>query len=129
LCSYITLLADTARYISRANPRDAQRHVIVGVQSYKPTDFARQMNVSITNGWGIVRTIADLALKQPEGKYVLVKDPNNVSTVPPHRVVCFIRACFADFARVILQPMIRLYSVPDNAFDAEGATVDGHDDM
>jgi translation initiation factor 3 subunit D len=119
LCSYITLLADTARYISRANPRDAQRHVIVGVQSYKPTDFARQMNVSIT----------DLALKQPEGKYVLVKDPNNVSTVPPHRVVCFIRACFADFARVILQPMIRLYSVPDNAFDAEGATVDGHDDM
>jgi hypothetical protein len=37
------------------------------------------MNVSLTNGWGIVRTIADLMLKQPEGKYVLVKDPNNVS--------------------------------------------------
>jgi translation initiation factor 3 subunit D len=37
------------------------------------------MNVSLTIGWGIVRTIADLALKQPEGKYVLVKDPNNVS--------------------------------------------------
>jgi translation initiation factor 3 subunit D len=54
------------------------------------------MNVSITNGWGIVRTIADLALKQPEGKYVLVKDPNNVSTVPPHRAVWSIRACFAD---------------------------------
>jgi translation initiation factor 3 subunit D len=36
------------------------------------------MNVSLSNGWGIVRTIADLALKQPEGKYVLVKDPNNV---------------------------------------------------
>jgi len=39
------------------------------------------MNVSLTNGWGIVRTIADLMLKQPEGKYVLVKDPNNVSFV------------------------------------------------
>ena len=69
----------THRYISRANPRDAQRHVIVGVQSYKPLDFARQMNVSLTNGWGIVRTIADLALARPEGKYVLVKDPNHVS--------------------------------------------------
>ncbi|OCF35369.1 eukaryotic translation initiation factor 3 subunit D [Kwoniella heveanensis CBS 569] len=79
-------------YISRANPRDAQRHVIVGVQSFKPTDFARQMNVSLANGWGIVRTIADLLLKQPEGKYVLVKDPNN--------------------------PQIRLYKVPDDAFEA-----------
>ena len=67
------------RYISRANPRDAQRHVIVGIQSYKPIDFARQMNVSLANGWGIVRTIADLVFKHPEGKYVLVKDPNNVS--------------------------------------------------
>jgi translation initiation factor 3 subunit D len=37
------------------------------------------MNVSLANGWGIVRTIADLVLKQPEGKYILVKDPNNVS--------------------------------------------------
>ena len=75
----------TGRYISRVNPRDAQRHSIVGVQSYKPLDFARQMNVSLANGWGIVRTIADLVLKQPEGKYVLVKDPNSVSRARSHR--------------------------------------------
>ncbi|KIR53284.1 eukaryotic translation initiation factor 3 subunit D [Cryptococcus gattii Ru294] len=80
-------------YISRANPRDAQRHTIVGVQSFKPVDFARQMNVSLSNGWGIVRTIADLVLKQPEGKFVLVKDPNN--------------------------PLVRLYKVPDDTFDAD----------
>ncbi|WVQ70240.1 eukaryotic translation initiation factor 3 subunit D [Kwoniella botswanensis] len=79
-------------YITRANSKDAQRHTIVGVQSFKPNDFARQMNVSLTNGWGIVRTIADLLLKQPEGKYVLVKDPN--------------------------APQIKLYKVPDDAFDA-----------
>ncbi|WWC61271.1 eukaryotic translation initiation factor 3 subunit D [Kwoniella dejecticola CBS 10117] len=86
-------------YISRANSKDAQRHVIVGVQSFKPNDFARQMNVSLTNGWGIVRTIADLLLKQPEGKYVLVKDPNS--------------------------PQIKLYKVPDDAFDAadDGETI------
>ncbi|GMK55393.1 hypothetical protein CspeluHIS016_0204490 [Cutaneotrichosporon spelunceum] len=80
-------------YVSRANPRDAQRHTIVGLQSTKPLDFARQMNVSLNNGWGIVRTLVDMVLKQPEGMYVLVKDPNN--------------------------PMLRLYSVPEDAFDEE----------
>jgi translation initiation factor 3 subunit D len=45
----------------------------------RPMDFAGQLNVSLANGWGIVRTVADLCLKMPEGKYVLVKDPNKVS--------------------------------------------------
>ncbi|GAA6043996.1 hypothetical protein JCM8097_000182 [Rhodosporidiobolus ruineniae] len=78
-------------YVSRANPRDASRHTILGSQWYKPRDFAGQMNVNLANGWGIVRTVADLALKQPEGKYVLLKDPN--------------------------KPLIRLYRVPLDAFD------------
>jgi len=46
----------------------------------RPSDFAGQLNVSLMNGWGIVRTIADLCLKHPEGKYVLIKDPNKVWT-------------------------------------------------
>ncbi len=78
--------ADTlCSFISRANPRDSQRHTIVGVHSYKPADFARQMNVSLANGWGIVRSISDLVLAKPEGKYVLVKDPNAVGLffLPP----------------------------------------------
>jgi len=41
------------------------------------------MAVSLANGWGIVRMIVDLCMKQPEGRYVLVKDPNNVSTTTP----------------------------------------------
>ena len=44
----------------------------------RPTDFAAQLNVSLSNGWGIVRTVTDLCMKMPEGKYVLVKDPNKV---------------------------------------------------
>jgi translation initiation factor 3 subunit D len=44
----------------------------------RPMDFAAQLNVSLANGWGIVRTVADLCLKMPEGKYVLVKDLNKV---------------------------------------------------
>jgi translation initiation factor 3 subunit D len=45
----------------------------------RPVDFATQLNVSLMNGWGIVRTVVDLCLKHPEGKYVLIKDPNKVS--------------------------------------------------
>lgn len=36
------------------------------------------MNLSLSNGWGIVRTIADMCLSsdEEEAKFVLVKDPN-----------------------------------------------------
>ena len=79
--------------MSRANPKNNDRHVVLGVVGYKPREFANQMNLSISNGWGIVRTIVDMCLKMPEGKYVLVKDPN--------------------------KPVLRLYDVPVNTFDEE----------
>ncbi|KAL6858555.1 eukaryotic translation initiation factor 3 [Trichoderma novae-zelandiae] len=65
-------------FVSRANPRSNDKHVILGVIGWKPRDFANQMNLSLSNGWGIVRTIADMCLKrdEQEGKFVLVKDPN-----------------------------------------------------
>ena len=67
--------------------------MILGVVGYKPREFANQMNLSLSNGWGIVRTIVDMCLKMPEGKYVLVKDPN--------------------------KPVLRLYDVPANTFEEE----------
>ncbi len=72
--------ADLIRFgfVSRVNPRDRTRHAILGVTSFKPTEFSSQMNLSIGNGWGIVRTIVDICYKLPDGKYVLVKDPNKV---------------------------------------------------
>lgn len=85
-------------YISRANPRDASRHVILGQQWFKPKDFASQMNVNLANGWGIVRTVIDLAFKSEDGKYLLMKDPN--------------------------KPVVRLYKVPENAFEVQ----EGEDD-
>lgn len=61
-------------------------------------DFAAQLNVSLANGWGIVRTVTDMCMKQPEGKYVLVKDPNKVrllSLIAVHALgflaVCYVR--------------------------------------
>ncbi|TEB37080.1 eukaryotic translation initiation factor 3 subunit 7 [Coprinellus micaceus] len=90
-------------YISRANPRDNTRHVVLSATSIRPTDFAAQLNVSLANGWGIVRTVTDLCMKMPEGKYVLVKDPN--------------------------KPVIRLYAVPADTFnEAEDAEDEAEED-
>ncbi|RIA93927.1 translation initiation factor eIF-3 subunit D [Glomus cerebriforme] len=80
-------------YISRVSPKDPQKHAILGTQIYKPREFASQMNLSISNGWGIVRTVIDICMKLPEGRYVLIKDPN--------------------------KPVIRLYSVPANTFEVD----------
>ncbi|KAA1114097.1 hypothetical protein PGT21_037242 [Puccinia graminis f. sp. tritici] len=88
-------------YISRANPRDASRHVILGQQWLKPKDFAAQINVNLSNGWGIVRTAIDLAFKAEDGKYLLMKDPN--------------------------KPVVRLYKVPENAFDLQEDEEDGEE--
>lgn len=99
-------------FVSRANPKSAQNHVILGVVGYKPREFASQMNLGFSNGWGIVRTIVDLVRGMSESeegdkKYVLVKDPN--------------------------KPVIRLYDVPVNTFEeddeamAGGAGGDGKD--
>lgn len=67
--------------------------MILGVIGWKPRDFAAQMNLSLSNGWGIVRTIVDMCMAQPEGKYVLVKDPN--------------------------KQILRLYDVPSSSFEEE----------
>jgi translation initiation factor 3 subunit D len=84
-------------FVSRANPKSAANHVILGVMGYKPREFAGQMNLGFSNGWGIVRTIVDLVRGMSEEgdtsdkKYVLVKDPN--------------------------KPVIRLYEIPLNTFE------------
>ncbi|KHN98538.1 eukaryotic translation initiation factor 3 [Metarhizium album ARSEF 1941] len=80
-------------FVSRVNPRSNDKHVILGVVGWKPRDFANQMNLSLSNGWGIVRTIADMCLKREEGKFVLVKDPN--------------------------KSILRLYEVPAGSFDED----------
>ncbi|KAF8908327.1 eukaryotic translation initiation factor 3 subunit D [Mucidula mucida] len=80
-------------YVSRANPRDNTRHVVLSTASMRPAEFAGQLNVSVSNGWGIVRSVIDVCMKMKEGKYVLVKDPN--------------------------KPVIRLYSVPMSTFTGE----------
>lgn len=81
-------------YVSRAHIRDASKHVILGTQQFKPIEFAQQTNLSMDNAWGILRCIIDICMKQKDGKYLIMKDPN--------------------------KPVIRLYDIPDNTFESSG---------
>lgn len=56
------------------------------------------MNLNLNNGWAIVRTFVDMVMKESDGKYVMVKDPN--------------------------KPTIRLYNVPKDTFEEEGDEMD-----
>lgn len=69
------------------------RHVILGMQQFKPQEFATQINLNMDNAWGVLRCLIDIVMKQPDGKYLIMKDPN--------------------------KPMIRLYEIPENTFDSE----------
>ncbi|KAK0730835.1 eukaryotic translation initiation factor 3 subunit 7-domain-containing protein [Lasiosphaeris hirsuta] len=89
-------------FVSRANPKSNDKHVVLGVVGWKPKDFANQMNLQLSNGWGIVRTIADMCLKREDGKFVLVKDPN--------------------------KSILRLYEVPASSFDEEADEGQEHDE-
>ncbi|KAJ6639324.1 Eukaryotic translation initiation factor 3 subunit D [Pseudolycoriella hygida] len=86
-------------YVSRAHVRDSSRHVILGTQQFKPQEFATQINLSMDNAWGILRCIIDICMKQKDGKYLIMKDPN--------------------------KPMLRLYDIPDNTFETEGSEESG----
>lgn len=90
-------------FVSRVNPRSNDKHVILGVIGWKPREFANQMNLSLSNGWGIVRTIADMCLKHEggDGKFVLLKDPN--------------------------KSILRLYDVPAGSLDEDEEEEDGDD--
>lgn len=78
-------------YVTRGHARDSFNHVILGTQFYKPKELATQINLSVNNMWGILKTIVDVCMKLDEGKYLLVKDPN--------------------------KPLLRLYEVPADAFE------------
>lgn len=42
-------------YVSRQNFKHSTKHVILGVQNFKPQEFATQMALNMDNAWGIVR--------------------------------------------------------------------------
>lgn len=63
-------------FVSRVHPRDSRNHQILGVQFYRPQEFAMQINLATGNMWAILRHIVEVIDKCADGKYLLLKDPN-----------------------------------------------------
>lgn len=82
-------------FISRTHPKDPYNHAIINTQTYKPKDFAQQINLTEGNMWGVFKSIAEMCLKLDDGKYLLVKDPN--------------------------KPILRTYEVPADSFNDDYA--------
>lgn len=78
-------------YVSRIHSRDSTKHSILGTQQFKPREFADQINLNMDNAWGVLRCIIDTCMKLPEGKYLVLKDPNKQTLL--------------------------LYDIPDKTFD------------
>ncbi|KAA3672436.1 translation initiation factor 3 subunit D, partial [Paragonimus westermani] len=89
-------------FVSRVNPKDSSRHVILGTQQFRPQEFALQLNLNLDNAWGILRCVIDFFMKLPEGKYLMLKDPNKA--------------------------MLRIFAVPSDAFESD-VTTSSDDDV
>jgi translation initiation factor 3 subunit D len=63
-------------FVSRKSKKDPNNHKILGTQFYKPKEFAMQITLSQVNMWGILKMLIDRFMSHPEGKYLLVRDPN-----------------------------------------------------
>lgn len=67
------------RYVSRVSPKDNQRHALLGLQVYKPREFAQQIGLKIDLCWAVMMHIVDLCMSRDDGKFILVKEPNQSS--------------------------------------------------
>lgn len=79
-------------YVSRVHTRDTSKHVILGTQQFKPSEFSSQIAMNMDNGWGVLRCIIDICMKFKEGKYLIMKDP--------------------------VKPMLLIYDIPNNTFES-----------
>lgn len=80
-------------FVSRTSPKNAYEHVILATQFYRPKDFTTQISLSEGQMWAMIRMFIQLMQKHPEGKYVLMRDPNKAT--------------------------LRLFKVPANTFEEE----------
>lgn len=65
-------------YVSRMSVRNSAQHVILAVNQGKPMEFISTISLNLDNCWGILRMLIEYFMKQPAGKYLLLKDPLQV---------------------------------------------------
>ena len=59
-------------YVSRVTSNNNYSHQILSTQTFKPKEIAQQVTLSINNIWGIIKTISELILTQPDGMYIYI---------------------------------------------------------
>jgi len=129
-------------YVSRNHARDNNNHVLLGTQTCKPAEFARQINLNANNAWGILKSIVDVCLKLDEGRYLLLKA--RAAPVASHGARTSFGLCPsgrrphtsrgalpapthartpplppAPWPQDPNKPIIRLYTIPLDAFEEE----------
>ena len=67
-------------FISRQYSEDSSKHEILGIRQERPEQFAQQLNLDVGKAWGILHAIIDYCRELELGKYLILKDANNVST-------------------------------------------------
>jgi translation initiation factor 3 subunit D len=65
-------------YVTRTSARESKAHAVLGVQRYKAVDLAQQLNLEAGRMWGTLRRLSEAVLEMPDGKYLLIKEPNEV---------------------------------------------------
>merc|ERR1711935_505293 len=83
---------------------ESQRGAVLATElKNNPKEFATQINLNVSNSWGVLKSIVDLCLALEEGKFLLMKDPN--------------------------KEVIRLSSIPADAFDPVEVDEDGGEEQ
>jgi len=82
-------------YVTRVHHKDNTRHAVIGTQTFKPKDFAAQINLKAESCWGIIHAFLDIFAKMQDGTYLIFKDPNRA--------------------------IIRIYETPASAFESHYA--------
>ena len=54
-----------------------QEHSVLQVSQFTPSQFAAQMQLQLENSWAVLRAIIHECMQLSQGKYLLLKDPNN----------------------------------------------------
>jgi len=82
-------------FVSRTNPKNATKHQLLKVLSFKPPQFVAAVGVKVPALWGSLKLILNELLSEDlgDGMYLLFKDPNKGE--------------------------LKIFSIPDNAFEME----------
>lgn len=65
-------------FVTRKNVKDNAKHIVLGTYGIETKSFCNQINLSLSQCWGILRDLVDSVYNynEPTGDYIFMKDPN-----------------------------------------------------